>query len=80
MATHGILSGDAVASINASCLAGFVMTNSWFPLVRARLLILLAVPLGDKVERCPKLKVLDVSAILGEVGRGGFSCVSADGL
>lgn len=27
----------------------------------------LAVPLGDKTERCPKLKVIDVSATLAEV-------------
>jgi ribose-phosphate pyrophosphokinase len=27
-----------------------------------------AVPLGDKTERCPKLKVIDVSATLAEVG------------
>jgi hypothetical protein len=28
---------------------------------------LLTVTVGDKTERCPKLKVIDVSATLGEV-------------
>ncbi|KAG6064364.1 hypothetical protein E4U32_000285 [Claviceps aff. humidiphila group G2b] len=50
--THGILSGKAIENINASCLASLVVTNT--------------VPLGDKTERCPKLKVIDVSATLAE--------------
>ncbi|KAG6118287.1 hypothetical protein E4U14_006984 [Claviceps sp. LM454 group G7] len=50
--THGILSGKAIENINASCLASLVVMNT--------------VPLGDKTERCPKLKVIDVSATLAE--------------
>ncbi|KAM0324075.1 hypothetical protein ACHAQA_008264 [Verticillium albo-atrum] len=53
--THGILSGNAIETINQSCLSGVVVTNT--------------VPLGDKVERCPKLKVIDVSATLAEAIR-----------
>ena len=71
--THGILSGKAIENINASCLAGLVVTNStligarvfsWKHLTNA---CFAAVPLGDKTERCPKLKVIDVSATLAEV-------------
>ncbi|RSL67206.1 Ribose-phosphate pyrophosphokinase 2 [Fusarium duplospermum] len=53
--THGILSGNAIETINQSCLSGLVVTNT--------------VPLGDKVERCPKLKVIDVSGTLAEAIR-----------
>ncbi|KAI8683674.1 Ribose-phosphate diphosphokinase [Fusarium keratoplasticum] len=53
--THGILSGNAIETINNSCLSGLVVTNT--------------VPLGDKVERCPKLKVIDVSGTLAEAIR-----------
>ncbi|KAI9896666.1 hypothetical protein N3K66_008838 [Trichothecium roseum] len=53
--THGILSGKAIDTINASCLSGLVVTNT--------------VPLGDKTERCPKLKVIDVSGTLAEAIR-----------
>ncbi|KEY65179.1 hypothetical protein S7711_08287 [Stachybotrys chartarum IBT 7711] len=53
--THGILSGKAIETINQSCLSGVVVTNT--------------VPLGDKVERCPKLKVIDVSGTLAEAIR-----------
>lgn len=53
--THGILSGKAIDTINASCLSGLVVTNT--------------VPLGDKTERCPKLKVMDVSGTLAEAIR-----------
>lgn len=71
--THGILSGKAIENINASCLAGLVVTNSALrveskDLLNIMLTITLAVPLGDKTERCPKLKVIDVSATLAEVG------------
>lgn len=71
--THGILSGKAIENINASCLAGLVVTNSelhlrLFWLIKNTMLtISAAVPLGDKTERCPKLKVIDVSATLAEV-------------
>jgi len=50
--THGILSGNAVNTINNSCLNQVVVTNT--------------VPLGDKLERCPKLKVIDVSSTIAE--------------
>ncbi|KAF5003449.1 hypothetical protein FDECE_9999 [Fusarium decemcellulare] len=53
--THGILSGNAIETINQSCLSGLVVTNT--------------VPLGDKVQRCPKLKVIDVSGTLAEAIR-----------
>ncbi|PWI68911.1 hypothetical protein PCL_01296 [Purpureocillium lilacinum] len=53
--THGILSGKAIDNINQSCLSGLVVTNT--------------VPLGDKTERCPKLKVIDVSGTLAEAIR-----------
>lgn len=53
--THGILSGKAIDTINNSCLSGLVVTNT--------------VPLGDKIERCPKLKVIDVSGTLAEAIR-----------
>lgn len=50
--THGILSGNAIENINKSCLSQVVVTNT--------------VPLGDKLERCPKLKVIDVSSTIAE--------------
>lgn len=50
--THGILSGPAIDNINKSKLSQVVVTNT--------------VPLGDKLERCPKLKVIDVSGTLAE--------------
>ncbi|KAH7309570.1 ribose-phosphate pyrophosphokinase [Stachybotrys elegans] len=53
--THGILSGNAIETINQSCLAGLVVTNT--------------VPLGDKAEQCSKLKVIDVSGSLAEAIR-----------
>ncbi|CAI6092214.1 hypothetical protein V2G26_020939 [Clonostachys chloroleuca] len=53
--THGILSGNAIDNINQSCLAGLVVTNTN--------------QVGDKVERCPKLKVIDVSGTLAEAIR-----------
>ncbi|PGH27090.1 hypothetical protein AJ80_01277 [Polytolypa hystricis UAMH7299] len=53
--THGILSGNAIENINNSCLSKVVVTNT--------------VPLGDKIQRCPKLRVVDVSATLAEAIR-----------
>lgn len=44
--------GNAVETINKSCLAQVVVTNT--------------VPLGDKQERCPKIKVIDVSSTIAE--------------
>lgn len=51
----GVLSGNAVEAINNSCLSNVVVTNT--------------VPLGNKVELCPKLKVIDVSGTLAEAIR-----------
>jgi ribose-phosphate pyrophosphokinase len=55
IATHGILSGNAIDTVNNSCLSQLVVTNT--------------VPLGDKLERCPKMKVIDVSGTLAEAIR-----------
>ncbi|RKU45003.1 Ribose-phosphate pyrophosphokinase 2 [Coniochaeta pulveracea] len=55
IATHGILSGNAIETVNNSCLSKLVVTNT--------------VPLGDKLERCPKLQVIDVSGTLAEAIR-----------
>lgn len=54
-ATDGILSGSAIDTINNGCLSRVIVTNT--------------VPLGEKLERCPKLQVIDVSATLGEAIR-----------
>lgn len=51
----GILSGKAIDTINNSSLSALVVTNT--------------VPLGDKVTRCPKLQVIDVSGTLAEAIR-----------
>lgn len=51
----GILSGSAIDTINNGCLSRLIVTNT--------------VPLGDKLERCPKLQVIDVSATLAEAIR-----------
>ncbi|KAI1405542.1 ribose-phosphate pyrophosphokinase 3 [Hypoxylon fuscum] len=53
--THGILSGDAITTLNNSCLSQIVVTNT--------------VPLGDKVHRCKKLRVIDVSPTIAEAIR-----------
>ncbi len=50
-ATHPVLSGDAVERLEKSCIEEVVVTNS--------------IPLSGK-EKCKKIKVLDVSALLGE--------------
>ncbi|TLD21361.1 hypothetical protein PspLS_09008 [Pyricularia sp. CBS 133598] len=53
--THGILSGNAIENLNNSCLSKVVVTNT--------------VPLGNKVDRCPKIRVIDVSATIAEAIR-----------
>jgi len=53
--THGILSGNAIETLNRSMLSSVVVTNT--------------VPLGDKTERCDKLKVMDISPTLAEAIR-----------
>ena len=52
-ATHPVLSGPAIDRINdTSALSQVIVTNT--------------IPLGDKLERCPKLKVVSVAALLGK--------------
>ncbi|KAI8630955.1 ribose-phosphate pyrophosphokinase 3 [Xylariaceae sp. FL1651] len=53
--THGILSGNAINTLNDSCLSQVVVTNT--------------VPLGDKAERCKKLRIIDISPTLAEAIR-----------
>jgi len=53
--THGILSGDAINILNNSVLSQVVVTNT--------------VPLGDKINKCKKLRVIDVSPTLAEAIR-----------
>ena len=55
--THGILSGKAIDTINASCLSGVVVTNSKCctpdVLLMPLLTILIAVPRMSKLPRNP---------------------------
>ncbi len=52
-ATHPVLSGPAIDRINdTSALSQVIVTDT--------------IPLGDKLERCPKLKVVSVAALLGK--------------
>ncbi|KAK7920198.1 ribose-phosphate pyrophosphokinase [Apiospora marii] len=53
--THGVLSGDAIARINASAIDKIVVTNS--------------VPQEEHKKLCPKLDVLDVSPAFAEAIR-----------
>ncbi|KAE9376103.1 phosphoribosyl pyrophosphokinase [Stipitochalara longipes BDJ] len=53
--THGILSGNAIENLNKSKLSRVVVTNT--------------VPLGDKMERCGLLRVMDISPTLAEAIR-----------
>jgi ribose-phosphate pyrophosphokinase len=53
--THGVLSGDAIARVNASALDRIVVTNT--------------VPQERHRETCPKLEVLDVSGTFAEAVR-----------
>ena len=53
--THGVLSGDALSRVNASALDKVIVTNS--------------VPQDEHRRLCPKLEVLDVSAIFVEAIR-----------
>lgn len=53
--THGILSGNAIETLNKSKLSRVVVTNT--------------VPLGDKQERCERLGVVDISPTLAEAIR-----------
>lgn len=50
-ATHGVLSGPAIDRINSTeALSQVFVTDT--------------IPLGDKLERCPKLEVVSVAALL----------------
>lgn len=53
--THGILSGNAIATLNASRLSRVVVTNT--------------VPHAEKKEACEKLETIDVSPTLAEACR-----------
>lgn len=53
--THGIFSSNAIEKLNKSRLDKVVCTNS--------------MPLADKLERCPKLEIIDISPILAEAIR-----------
>ena len=55
LVTHGVLSGDAVDRINASCLDKVVVTNS--------------VPQEEHLARCDKLEVLEVGNVFAEAIR-----------
>jgi ribose-phosphate pyrophosphokinase len=50
--THAVLSGPAIDRIGGSALEELVVTNT--------------IPLGDKVERCPKITVLSVGDLIGK--------------
>jgi len=54
-ASHAVLSGPALDRINESQLEEVLVTDS--------------IPVGDKTERCPKLKVLSIGALLAEAIR-----------
>lgn len=53
--THGILSGNAIETLNGSKLSRVVVTNT--------------VPHEEKKEMCEKLETIDVSATLAEACR-----------
>ncbi|OAR02902.1 hypothetical protein LLEC1_03482 [Akanthomyces lecanii] len=53
--THGVFSGDAIARINASAIDKILVTNS--------------VPQTEHCRLCPKLEVLDISAVFAEAIR-----------
>lgn len=50
--THGVLSGKAIENVNNSKLDRVVCTNT--------------VPFEEKMKQCPRLDVIDVSAVLAE--------------
>lgn len=53
--THGVLSGDAIARINASAIDKVIVTNS--------------VPQYEHLRECSKLDVLDISPVFAEAIR-----------
>jgi len=53
--THGILSGNALASVTESKLEKLIVTNT--------------LPQAENQAQCPKIEVIDIGAVLGEVIR-----------
>jgi ribose-phosphate pyrophosphokinase len=53
--THGILSGNAIETLNKSKLSRVVVTNT--------------VPLGEKENNCARLRIMDISPTLAEAIR-----------
>jgi ribose-phosphate pyrophosphokinase len=53
--THGILSGNALKAVSESALEKLLVTNT--------------LPQADNARTCPKIEVIDVSGVLGEVIR-----------
>jgi len=51
-ATHAVLSGPALERINDSQLSELIVTDT--------------IPLGEKAQKCPKIKALSVAGLLGE--------------
>ncbi len=51
-ATHAVLSGPATERLQKSLYSQIIVTNS--------------IPVGSKVEQCPKLRVLSLSGLLGK--------------
>jgi ribose-phosphate pyrophosphokinase len=55
MVTHGILSGDALKSVEDSALDKLIVTNT--------------LPQEENQAKCKKLEVIDIGPVLGEVIR-----------
>jgi len=53
--THGVLSGNALQTINESALERLVVTNT--------------MPQTENMAKCEKLEVIDIGVVLGEVMR-----------
>ena len=53
--THGVLSGNALQTINESALERLVVTNT--------------MPQTENMAKCDKLEVIDIGVVLGEVMR-----------
>lgn len=62
MVTHGILSGSALATVEASTLQKLIVTNT--------------IPQRDNQAACAKIEVIDVGGVLGEVIRRSHYGVS----
>jgi ribose-phosphate pyrophosphokinase len=53
--THGVLSGNALETVDNSALEKLIVTNT--------------LPQGENQMRCKKIEVIDIGAVLGEVIR-----------